>query len=120
MWCVITGQGGVSYDCSTDVYAILEGDLTGIHYEDEINEAFVTLILVLWTRTLWLWTETPFHAGLVLSMSTLSAKEIGCMDWPDPSPHVFPTDNVWDLLQKHTSSRPAQPHMRDDLANALY
>jgi len=66
----------VSYDCSTDLYAILKGDLTGFHYQDEINKAFVTLMLVLWTRTLCLWTETPFCAGLVLSMITLSAKGI--------------------------------------------
>jgi len=31
-----------------------------------------------------LWTETPFRAELVLSMSTLSAKGIWCIDWPDP------------------------------------
>jgi len=75
---------GVSYDCSTDVYAILEEDLTGYHYKDEIKEAFVTLILVLLTRILWLWAETPFRVGLVVSMSTLSAKGIGCLDWHDP------------------------------------
>ena len=51
MWCVITGYGGVSYDCFTDLYDILNGDLTGFHYRDEINKAFVTLMLVLWTRT---------------------------------------------------------------------
>jgi len=27
-----------------------------------------------------LWTDTPFRAGLVLSMITLIAKGIGCMD----------------------------------------
>jgi len=53
-------------------------------YQDEINEAFFTLILVLWTRIVCLWTEKPFRARPVLSMSTLSAKGIGCMDWPDP------------------------------------
>ena len=53
MWCVITGYGGVSYDCSTDLYAIPKGDLTGFHSRDEINkEAFVTFMLVPWTRTL--------------------------------------------------------------------
>jgi len=33
---------------------ILEGDSTGFHYRDEIIETCVTLILVIWTRTLWL------------------------------------------------------------------
>jgi len=63
--CVITGKGGVSYKRSTELYAILEGDLTGLHYRDEINQAFVNLILVLWTRTLWLWTETLCRACFV-------------------------------------------------------
>jgi len=84
VWCVITGYSGVSYDCSTELYAILKGDLTWLHYRDEINKAFVTFMLVLLTRTLWLWTEMHFRAGLVLSMITLSAKGIGYMDWPDP------------------------------------
>jgi len=58
--------------------------LPGFVIEMRSIEAFVTLVLVLWTRTLWLWTEMPFRAGPVLSMSALSAKGIGCMDWPDP------------------------------------
>jgi len=36
-------------------------------------------------------------AGLVLSMSTLSAKGIECIDWPDPP--LNSTGHVWDLLQ---------------------
>ena len=67
-------------------YRIVRRELTGFHYRDEINKAYVTVMLVLWTRTWCLWTETPFRAGLVLSMITLSAKTIRCMDWP--SPHV--------------------------------
>jgi len=51
-------------------------DLTGFRYRDEINKACMTLMLRLLTRTLCLWTETPFCAGLVLSMGTLSAKGI--------------------------------------------
>ena len=42
-------------------------------------------MLVLWTMTLCLWTETPFRAGLSLSLITLSANGIECMDWPDHS-----------------------------------
>ena len=34
-------QGGVSYDYSTDLYLTLNGDLTGVHYQDEIVDAFV-------------------------------------------------------------------------------
>ena len=63
--CVVRHQGGVSYDGSTDLYAILKVDLTEFHYRDEINKAFVILMLVLWNWTLCLWTETPFRAGLV-------------------------------------------------------
>jgi len=74
----------VSYDCSTDLYAILKGDLTGFNNRDEINKAFVILMLVLWTRTLCLWTDTFFRSRLVLSMITLSATGINYMDWPDP------------------------------------
>ena len=36
-----------------------------------------------------------------------------------PSPHVNPTEHVWEILQKHTHSRLAQPQMRYNLANAL-
>ena len=72
--CVVTGKGGASNDCSTDLYAILKGDLTGFHYRDEISKACAILMLMLWTRSLCLWTETPFRAGLVLAMLTLSAK----------------------------------------------
>ena len=28
-------------DCSTDLYVIINGDLTGFHYRDKIVEAFV-------------------------------------------------------------------------------
>jgi len=63
---------------------------------------------------------TLFRAGLVVSMSTLSANGIGCMDWPDPPLMLIQHSMyIWDILQKHTSFRPAQPKMRDDLANAL-
>jgi len=39
-WSVITSLGRVSYDGSTDLYVILNGDLTGVHYRNEILEAF--------------------------------------------------------------------------------
>jgi len=68
VWCVIIGLGGVSYDCSTDLYAILKEDLTEFHNRDEINKAFVILMC--------LCTEMPFCARLVFSMITLSAKGI--------------------------------------------
>ena len=95
------------------------GDLTGFHYRDEINEAFVILKLVLWTRTLCLWTETPFRAGLVLSMSTLRAKKwMYGLVWP--SPHVNLTRACMVQTPKtYLYARPAQPQMRDDFANAL-
>jgi len=35
--------GGVSFECFTDVYVILIGDLTGVYYRDEILEAYVHL-----------------------------------------------------------------------------
>jgi len=41
------------------------------------------------------------------------------MVWPDPPLVFVSTEHVWDILQKHISSRPAQPQMVDDLANAL-
>ena len=44
---------------------------------------------------------------------------VGCMVWPDPPLVFVSTEHVWDILQKHISSRPAQPQMVDDLANAL-
>jgi len=46
--CVVRhyGLGWGSYDCSTDLYTILKGDLTGFHYQDDINKAFVTLMLL--------------------------------------------------------------------------
>ena len=43
-----------------------------------------TLMLVLWARTLCLWTETCVGTGVVLSMSTLSAKRIEHMDCLPP------------------------------------
>jgi len=41
------------------------------------------------------------------------------MDWPDPPLMLIEQEHVWYKLQKHTGARPAQPQMRDDLANAL-
>ena len=41
------------------------------------------------------------------------------MVWPDPPLMFVSTEHVWHILQKHTCSRPAQPQMLDDLANAL-
>jgi len=41
-----------------------------------------TLMLMLWARTLCLWTKTHVRAGLVLSMSALSWNGIEHMDWP--------------------------------------
>jgi len=76
--------------------------LTGIHYRDDINKAFVNLMLVLWTRILCVWTETPFRVGLALLIITLSAKGIGCMDWPDPPLMLILQEHVWHKLQKHT------------------
>jgi len=40
------------------------------------------------------------------------------MDCPDPPVMLIKQEHVWYKLQKHTSARPAHPHMRDDLANA--
>ena len=61
--------------------------MTWFHYRDAINKAFVTLMLVMWTRTLCLWTGTHFRAGLVLSMITPSArKRMFGSAWP--SAHV--------------------------------
>ena len=34
-------QGEVHFDCSTDMYVILNGDLTGVYYRDEIVQEFV-------------------------------------------------------------------------------
>ena len=41
------------------------------------------------------------------------------MDWLDPPLMLILQEHVQYKLQKHTSARPAQPRMRDDLANAL-
>ena len=112
-------SGRVSYDCSTDLYVILNGDLTGVHYPAEIIEALMcTLMLVLGAKTLCLLMETPVRTRLVLLMSTFSVKGIQHMGWPVPSP-VNPIEHVWNLLQQRISARPAQPQSREDLKQAL-
>ena len=78
-----------------------------------------TFLLVLWASTLCFWTETAVHTGLVLAMSTLSAKGIESMDWPVPSLDVTPIEHVWDILQQQISARPNQPQTREALAQAL-
>ena len=54
---------------------IINGDLTGVYYRDEILEAFVYPYVCAYGQ------KGPVRTWLVLSMSTLSAKEIELMDW---------------------------------------
>ena len=69
-----------SPDCSTNLYVLLNGGLTGVYYRGEILEAFVHLYVATWASPLCLWTKTPVHTGLVLSKSTLNTKGIESMD----------------------------------------
>jgi len=75
-------KGGVSYNCSTDLHVIINGDLTSVHYRDETLQVFVHLYADDVAGTLCLWTKMPVPTRLVLSMSTLRVKEIERMDWP--------------------------------------
>ena len=63
--------------------------------------------------------ENACRTGLVLSISTLSAKRVECMDWPAPSPDVNPIEHVLDILQRWITAQPALPQTWKGLARAL-
>jgi hypothetical protein len=88
----------ISYNCSTDLYVIRNGSLTGIQYRDEILTPIVSLYVGAIGDDFILMDDNarPHRARIVNEY--LQQESIERMDWPAKSPDLNPRDHAWGHL----------------------
>ncbi len=110
--------GGISITGKTDLH-VVEGNLTGVRYRDEILHPIVRPYAGAIGDDFVLMDDNarPHRARVVEDY--LQTETIERMDWPSLSPDMNPIEHAWDKLQQAVSARPVPPTNRQELRTAL-
>ena len=98
---------------------VLNGNLTGIRYRDEILRPVVLPFLRRHgVGAILQQDNAPAHTSRV-SRTFLQQNNVQVLDWPSKSPDLSPIEHVWDVLGRRVRERQNQPSNLQELAQAL-
>ena len=110
--------GGITAQHRTNVI-IVEGNLTGVRYHDEIMEPVVVPFLRQHGPHLTFQQDNarPHNARVVQQF--MNENEIEVLPWPANSPDLNPIEHVWDEMERRLRRLPQQPSNLQELAGDL-
>lgn len=110
--------GGISYTARTNL-VIINGNLTGIGYRDEIITPHVEPFLNANGPGMILQQDNARpHVGRVVR-DHFQQQQINVLPWPAVSPDLSPIEHIWDELERRLRRRQNPPENHHQLAQAL-
>ena len=100
--------GGITGNARTPL-VIINGNLTGVRYRDEILQAHIVPFVWRCNRT------TPDHTLHALWLIFLLSRIL----WPAVSPDFMPIEHAWDEMERRLRQLPNQPVTLAELSRAL-
>lgn len=110
--------GGISFRGRTQL-VIVQGNLTGVRYRDEIIQPHVLPFVQGQGRRMTFQHDNarPHVARVVTDI--LVQRNVDVLPWPAVSPDLSPIEHVWDEMERRLRRQPNQPLTLDQLAQAL-
>ena len=91
---------GISYDRRTDLHVLMNENVTGLRYRDEILSSYVVHYAGAVGQDFILMDDNATaHLSRIVT-AFLDQHGIERMDWPARSPDLNPIDHAWDMLQR--------------------
>ena len=104
--------GGITGNARTPL-VVINGNLTGVRYRDEILQAHVVPFLRQHTVTLQHDNARPHVARVV------TQQNVNVLPWPAISPDLSPIEHAWDEMERRLRQLPNQPVTLAELSRAL-
>lgn len=108
--------GGITANARTPL-VVIDGNLTGARYRDEILQAHVIPFVQQHHVTLQHDNARPHVARVVTDF--LTQQNVDVLPWPAVSPDLSPIEHVWDEMQRRLRQLPNQPVTLAELSRAL-
>ena len=108
--------GGITGNARTPL-VIINGNLTGARYRDEILPAHVVPFVRQHAVTLQHDNARPHVARVVTDF--LTQQNVNVLPWPAVSPDLPPIEHAWDEMERRLRQLPNQPVILAELSRAL-
>ena len=108
--------GGKTGNARTPL-VVINGNLTGVRYRDEILQAHVVPFVRQHAVTLQHDNTRPHVARVVTDF--LTQQNVNVLPWPAVSPDLSPTEHAWDEMERRLRQLPNQPVTLAELSRAL-
>ena len=108
--------GGITGNARTPL-VVINGNLTGARYCDEILQALVVPFVRQHAVTLQHDNARPHVARVVTDF--LTQQNVNVLPWPAVSPDLSPIEHAWDEMERRLRQLPNQPVTLAELSRAL-
>ena len=108
--------GGITGNARTPL-VVINGNLTGARYRDEILQAHVVPFVRQHAVTLQQDNARPHIARVVTDF--LTQQTVNVLPWPAVSPDLSPIEHAWDEMERRLRQLPNQPVTLAELSRAL-
>ena len=108
--------GGITGNARTPL-VVINGNLTGARYRDEILQAHVVPFVRQHAVTLQHDNVRPHVARVVTDF--LTQQNVNVLPWPAVSPDLSPIEHAWDEMERRLRQLPNQPVTLTELSRAL-
>lgn len=108
--------GGITGNARTPL-VVINGNLTGARYRDEILQAHVVPFVRQHAVTLQHDNARPHVARVVTDF--LTQQNVNVLPWPAVSPDLSPIEHAWDEMERRLRQLPNQPVTLAELSRAL-
>ena len=115
-WGSIMVWGGITGNARTPL-VVINGNLTGARYRDEILQAHVVPFVRQHAVTLQHDNARPHVARVVTDF--LTQQNVNVLPWPAVSPELSPIEHAWDEMERRLRQLPNQPVTLAELFRAL-
>ena len=96
--------GGIHQHGRTPLH-LVQGNLTGVRYRDEIVRRIVLPTLQTMGPVAILQDDNASPHRAMVVTGFLQQHQVTQMDWPARSPDLVPIKNLWDILGRHVHDR---------------
>ncbi|XP_062599508.1 uncharacterized protein LOC134261040 [Saccostrea cucullata] len=114
LWCGVESQ-----HVERTPLQIVNGNLTGVHYTDEIIQQHVIPFIQRQQNHITLQQDNARPHVACVVRDVFVQQNVDVLPWPAVSPDLLPIEHVWDEMERRLSRLPNQPMTLADLGQAL-